>query len=232
VYTIGYMITEVFSSLSITDSFVLTIQCVTLIEQLSSVSPQVYYINDPAAVLSIPLYTLTPSTCPYELAYSAVLADGNPLPNAISLQSSGLRFFETDPTLIGVYQVRITVSDPKTSLSHNSLLIDVIIKCTKQISLVSNPIPATSVYTINTSTLLTTSHLLPTYQPSPSNCNPLSLSYQVELNPVALFPGFITANPTTQVEIASTDPMDASVYNLRVVVTDSLTGLFNSEVVF
>lgn len=177
VYTIGYTITEVFSTLSITDSFVLTIQCVTLIEQLSSVSPQVYYINDPAAVVSIPLYTLTPATCPYELAYAAALANGNSLPSAISLQSSGLRLFETDPTLIGVYQVRITVSDPKTALSHNSLLIDVTIKCTKQIALVSNPIPATSVYTINTSNLLTTSHLLPTYQPSPSNCNPLSLSY-------------------------------------------------------
>lgn len=49
---------------------------------------------------------------------------------------------------------------------------------------------------------------------------------------MALFPGFITANPVTQVEIASTDPMDASIYNLRVVATDSLTGLSNSEVVF
>lgn len=194
-----------------------------------------YYINDPAMDISIPLYTLTPGTCPYELTYAATLVNDDPLPNAITLQSGGsnlLQLLETDPTLIGVYQVKITVTDPKTALSHNSLLIDVTILCTKQISLVTNLIPSTSVYTINKSVLLTTTHLLPTYEPTPNICNSLSLVYQVELNPVATFPGFVTENPSTQIDIASTDPLDAGVYNFRVVATDSLTSLQNNEVLF
>lgn len=149
-----------------TDTFVLTVSCVTLIQQLSTAGPATYYINDPAMVVSIPLYTITPGTCPYELTYAAALVNDDPLPNAITLQNSGshfLRLLETNPLLTGVYQVKITVTDPKTALSHNSLLIDVTILCTKQISLVTNPIPATSVYTINKSLLLTTTHLLPTY---------------------------------------------------------------------
>lgn len=143
-----------------------------------------------------------------------------------------MRLLETDPTLIGVYQVRVTVTDPKTALVNSSLLIDVTILCTKQISLVTNLIPATSVYTINKSNLLTTVHPLPVYEPTPNNCNSLALSYQVELNPVSTFPGFITETPTSQIEIASTDPLDANVYNFRLVVTDTLTGLSNNVVLF
>jgi hypothetical protein len=52
---------------------------------LSSVSPALYYINDPFIDVIIPLYSLDPATCPYELTYTAALADGSPLPNAITL---------------------------------------------------------------------------------------------------------------------------------------------------
>jgi len=122
---------------------------------LSSVSPAQYYINDPFVDVIIPLYSLGPATCPYELTYSAALADGSPLPNAITLQDASgshfLRLSETGPLATGVYSVRISVLDPKTSLTHTSLLIDVTVLCTKSISLVSNPIPVTTEYTINKS---------------------------------------------------------------------------------
>jgi len=139
---------------------------------------------------------------------------------------------ETDPLAVGVYQVRITVTDPKTGLSNNSLLIDVTVLCTKSISIVTNPIPATTIYTINTSVLMTTQLTLPTYEPTPNTCAMGTWSYSVALDPVATFPAFITENPTTTIDIATQDDTQAGTYNFRVTATDSLTSVANSDVVF
>jgi hypothetical protein len=155
IYTISLTFHEQFSTLTRTTSFELTVSCVRMIDMLSSVSPALYYINDPFIDVIIPSYSLGPATCPYELTYSAALADGSPLPNAITLQDASgshfLRLSETDPLATGVYSVRISVLDPKTSQTNTSLLIDVTVLCTKSISLVSNPIPAMTEYTINKS---------------------------------------------------------------------------------
>jgi hypothetical protein len=49
----------------------------------STIGSQLYYIGDPQISIPVPTYALTPSGCPLELTYSAKLADGSTLPNAI-----------------------------------------------------------------------------------------------------------------------------------------------------
>ena len=168
-----------------TSTFTVTVSCVQTINMLSSVPAKTYYIADPAINVSIPLYTLSPGTCPYELVYSATLDDGSPLPPPITLQgtdsASFLKLFHMDPTKTGVYKVRVKVVDPKTSVVNTSLTIDVTILCTKLISLVNNPIPASTIYTINTSVLKTTTFSLPTYLPTPNNCAIGALTYEILL---------------------------------------------------
>jgi len=237
IYSINFVLTEVFSTLVITDTFVVTVSCVQSISMTASIGATTYYIADPMMNVSIPLFGLTPSTCPYELVYSATLTDGvTPLPAPITLANvSGnqvLQLFSTDPAATGIYIVRIKVVDPKTGQTNTSLTASVTIKCTKSISLVANPIPATTTYTINTSILKTTSFSLPTYQPSPSNCAIGTLSFQVALDPVSAFPTFITQFPSTKIDLATTDASKAGTYNFRVTVTDSLTGLQNNAVTF
>jgi hypothetical protein len=196
---------------------------------LSTVPSALYYINDPYIDVSIPLYSLTPGTCPYELTYSAALADNSPLPNAITLQNQSgshfLRLSETNPLATGVYQVRISVVDPKTSLSHTNLLIDVTVLCTKSITLVSSTIPASTIYTINTSQLLTTSFNLPLYHPFPTNCAIGALTFQMMAEPAGPLATFITSTPTIQINIATIDTAQAGSYDFRLQVTDTLTSL-------
>jgi hypothetical protein len=54
----------------------------------------------------------------------------------------------------------------------------------------------------------------------------------VLLDPVGPLPTFITGNPATQIDVATTDAAKAGAYDFRVVVTDPLTSLQNSVVVF
>ena len=141
---------------------------------LSSIPAKTYYISDPAINVSIPLYTLSPGTCPYELFYSATLLDNSLLPAPITLQgvdsSSYLKLYSLDPSHIGFYQVKIKVTDPKTGIVNSSLIADITILCFKTIAVSTNPIPDNNTYTINISVLKTMSLNLPTFIPSPSNC--------------------------------------------------------------
>ncbi len=118
VYTISIILKEVFSGVTVTESFQLTVSCVVSIAQYNVVPTVVYYIRDADIVIPIPAYSITPNTCPNELVYTAALDDGSPLPNAINLVNQAgtniLKLSETDPSLTGVYMVRITVVDPKS----------------------------------------------------------------------------------------------------------------------
>jgi hypothetical protein len=124
-YSISYTVTDVVSAKFVKETFVLTVSCVNSISQNSTMAPVVYYITDPEIVTSIPLYTLTPAACPYELQYQATLIDGSPLPNAISLVSlvdkQHIRVFETAYANTGVYTVRISVLDPKSGIQNVAL---------------------------------------------------------------------------------------------------------------
>ena len=114
-----------------TESFTLTVSCVTKISQYYFLSPVIYFIRDADIVISIPSYSITPNICPVELMYSAAQANDSPLPNAISLLNDNgahfLRLSETDPALTGFYTVRITVVDPKSGLSNANLTVQVTI---------------------------------------------------------------------------------------------------------
>jgi fructose-specific component phosphotransferase system IIB-like protein len=85
IYTIELNFNEQFSSIKRMTTFVLTVSCVRSISMLSTVPPALYYINDPFIDVIVPLYTIGPASCPYELTYSANLANGSALPNAIAL---------------------------------------------------------------------------------------------------------------------------------------------------
>lgn len=127
VYTITIILTEVFSGIKVTESFTLTVSCVTSISQYNVLSPVIYFIRDAEMVIPIPSYSITPSTCPMELLYSAAQADDSPLPNAIKLLNEDgaiiLKLSETDPAFTGVYTVRITAVDPKSGLSNADLSV-------------------------------------------------------------------------------------------------------------
>jgi len=86
VYTIKVICTEFWSNVQDIKSFTLTVSCVTAINNFGFMAPVLYFIADPAIDATIPTYSLTPATCPYELVYSATLLDGSPLPGAITLQ--------------------------------------------------------------------------------------------------------------------------------------------------
>jgi large repetitive protein len=88
VFLITVVVTEYWSNVSITQSFTLTIACVRQIDQFDFILPVLYYTADPTINVPIPVYSLNPNSCPYELLYSATLADGSALPNAITFQAT------------------------------------------------------------------------------------------------------------------------------------------------
>lgn len=67
VYTILLTYTDLFEGISTTDTFVVTVSCVQTITQPNSFAPVEYYITDPITPVILPLYTISPSDCPYEL---------------------------------------------------------------------------------------------------------------------------------------------------------------------
>lgn len=84
-YSISIIVTEFWSHISKTQNFTLTVACVRSIQQFGVIPPTIYYIGDTSIDLTIPLYSLTPASCPYDLQYTATRSSGNPMPNAISL---------------------------------------------------------------------------------------------------------------------------------------------------
>ena len=116
---------------------------------------------------------MVPSSCPYELVYSATLADNSVLPTAISLvDNSGtktLRVYESDPAKTGVYTIKVKVLDPKTLLTNQTLLVDVTVKCSKTVDLVTNNI--VSIFRLNEiDPPQLYSYTAPSFQINPSFC--------------------------------------------------------------
>jgi hypothetical protein len=195
VYTITVILTEAFSGIKVTESFTLTVSCVTKISQYYFLSPVIYFIRDADIVISIPSYSITPNTCPMELLYSASQADDSPLPNSISLLNENganfLRLSETDPAMTGFYTVRITVVDPKSGSSNANLTVQVIIYCTKSITLLTVDIP--DIFRLNQiDPAFTQTSTMPTYDVNPTFC----LKQTFELSIVYDGVPFGTALPT------------------------------------
>ena len=102
---------------------------------LNSVSPVEYYITDTAIPVVLPLYDITPSTCPYELVVESVtLADDTALPNAITFDGTNtVTILENTFSATGIYSVKVTVKDPKSLITNSTLTFPVTVKCTKRI---------------------------------------------------------------------------------------------------
>ena len=67
-----------------TDTFVLTVSCVSQITMIGTVSPMIYFITDAPIDMPLPIYEIIPADCPNELFISAVtLSNGDTLPAAI-----------------------------------------------------------------------------------------------------------------------------------------------------
>lgn len=115
VYPIKLTLTEELSLISQTNSFTVTVSCVRKITP-STISAVEYWITDSKIPVTIPKFSLEPSTCPYELAVTAVaLSSGDSLPSAISFDGTNtINVFESTHSKTGVYSVRVTVKDPKT----------------------------------------------------------------------------------------------------------------------
>lgn len=84
-YTVTIQVYEEYSQITKTFSFQLVVSCVHSILTTSTISDQIYYIGDAVSEIPVPSYDLTPSQCPTELFYEVKQSNGNPLPNAITV---------------------------------------------------------------------------------------------------------------------------------------------------
>lgn len=66
----------------------------------------------------IPAYSLTPSGCPNELTYEVTMSDGSIPPSQFTFTETSstpeINVFTTILTLTGVYNLKVSVTDPKT----------------------------------------------------------------------------------------------------------------------
>ncbi len=80
-----------------------------------------------------------------------------------------MRLSETDPALTGFYTVRIKVVDPKSGSFNSNLTVQVIVKCTKSITILTDEIPDISrLNEIDPAKTYTNS--MPTYDIVPNFC--------------------------------------------------------------
>jgi len=72
IYSISVIFTDIYSGLSVTDTFIVTVSCVQTISQPTTVAPITYWVTDANINLSFPAYSITPLDCPYELMVESV----------------------------------------------------------------------------------------------------------------------------------------------------------------
>jgi len=145
-------------------TFSLLVKCVQSIAPVGTLAAVNYYITD-TAITRTPSYTLIPSDCPNELVMSVSLIDNSPLPTSITFSQPIISVYQTDYALTNYagYQVKVTATDPKTGVTNSSTTFWVYVKCTKTISVATNPIPATTTYILDPNILATQTLTLPTF---------------------------------------------------------------------
>jgi hypothetical protein len=168
-YVVTIQTTETNSGLSDVRSFNLVIQCVSSIAISTSLTDVIYYIAD-SSIIRTPSYNLTPSTCPYELILTVTLSDGSPLPSSIQYNAPSIYVYTATYALKTAYTVKIVATDPKTGVTNSGLTLNVFIRCTKTIDVTLNPIPASTIYTLDPNNLNSITLYLPTYARTPSAC--------------------------------------------------------------
>lgn len=154
-----------YSGLTETDTFVLTVSCVQAISQLTAVAPVEYFITSASIPLSFPWFTISPPSCPYEIVINAVtLQNDSVLPHAIVFDgTNAVNIFETDFAATGIYFVKVTALDPKSKIKNFDLVFKVTVLCTQRIEILLNSLPATSSFEIDEKHLNTLVLTQPTF---------------------------------------------------------------------
>jgi len=219
-----------------TDTFVLTVSCVQAISQSTTVAPVTYWITDASINLSFPLYSISPSNCPYELVIDTVTQqNGSALPNSIQFDGfNGLMIYETDYLATGNYFLKVTVLDPKSKIKNFDLVFQVTVLCTKTIDVVLTNLPGSSSFEIDEKFLNTLTLTQPTFQPNPVQCLIGTYTYALadSLSAVIPVPGFISVFDNSSLVIATIDKSFKGLYNYKIKVTESVSGFTNTDVAF
>jgi hypothetical protein len=215
-----------------TDTFVLTVSCVQAISQSTTVAPVTYWITDASINLSFPLYSISPSNCPYELVIDTVTQqNGSALPNSIQFDGvNGVMIYETDYLATGNYFLKVTVLDPKSKIKNFDLVFQVTVLCTKTIEVVLPNLPGSSSFEIDEKFLNTLTLTQPTFQPNPVQS--LIGTYTDSLSAVIPVPGFISVFDNSSLVIATIDKSFKGLYNYKIKVTESVSGFTNTDVAF
>jgi hypothetical protein len=153
------------------------------------------------------------------------------LPTAFSLDSSSgvekVMVLENNPTTIGSYLLRVLLTDPTTGVTSNIDFVTVI-KCTKAITLVSNPIPSIA-YNVGNEVLQAAFMDLPVYEPSPSTCPIGTYTYQLEYLGSGSFPAFTSQYPTSRIAVQTQSTTNLGMNHFKVIATESISGLQNNQ---
>ena len=126
----------------------------------------------------------------------------------------------------------VKVTDPKTGVINSDLSIQVDVKCTKTIDIISGSITSV-VYEIDLDQPWTLDTPLPVYQQNPSLCAVGTISLAL-VNTDGATPAFISQVTLTEenIRVATQIVGNVGTYNYKVVATDSLTLLTNEANTF
>lgn len=159
-------------------------------------------------------------------------SNNSALPASIAWNSPNIAVYSAVFASNTSYVVKIVATDPKTSIS-NTTTFNVVIKCSKSISISSNTIPVSSTYILNPNTLATITLTTPTFGCTPSGC-PFAPVYSIKNAATSTCPTWITCAPTlaSNIVVGTTDWTLEGTYNFRIDFTDTESGLTNNSVVF
>jgi len=200
-YTVTVLTTEFYSKIVDTKTFQLTIQCtVASVSMINPIASFTYYYGDPTSNTPLPTYTAIPNCGNKPLSYSLQMQAGGTVPSAFSLNLATKMFVITQNVAIPYtvnYNLKLVVTETYQGITSNSACLwTVTVTCIRSLTLMTNPIPASTTYILDPNNLNTSALTLPTYSSSPAWCT-ASFSYDVKNTATSTCTPWITCNPTT-----------------------------------
>jgi len=106
--------------------------------------------------------------------------------------------------------------------------------CTKTIEVTLANLPASSSFEIDEKFLNTLTLTQPVFEPNPIQCHTETYTYELanNLGVVVQVPGFISDFNNASLTIATIDKSFEGLYDYRIKVTESVSGLVNTDVAF
>lgn len=147
-------------------------------------SDVLYYITDPTKTETFG-FALTPSGCPNELTITMTLADGSPLPAAITYTPPNtFDVFEAAFLNVATYSVKVSASDPKTGLTAEQTF-KVFVMCIRGFQTTAPMADLSYLIDINTSWALP--FTLPVFTSTPPGCDISTFTFSVEPAPLPVW---------------------------------------------